>query len=302
MLETCLNPYACEWSVGYLWGWMNWLQRLDVIVLAALQMYTFTIVIHAVYQFRLARRVRETDSAGERKLVAELNAKAGYINGIASSAPYLGLIGACCGVMSAFKGISMERHAALAVMTSIMAAALVTTAAGIIVAVSATCSYNYLCNRLNLIENKAPIQRYPLGKRFSRPPAFACIAAPALAISITLFISVPSRESAKGLDVRVLKIGSLEPEPRPGVEPVLIRLLGTNSGPSSIFVNSRRTTQHELREAVQASLRPDQMVNVAADQNVLWADVASAIDVAEGLEGDVVLLTAPPVRYRGHHR
>jgi biopolymer transport protein ExbD len=99
----------------------------------------------------------------------------------------------------------------------------------------------------------------------------------------------------------VLKIGSLGPERRPGVEPVLIRLLGTNSGPPTIFVNSRRRTQHELREAIQASLKPEQMVNVAADQNVLWADVASAIDVAKGLAGDVVLLTAPPIRYRGHH-
>lgn len=99
----------------------------------------------------------------------------------------------------------------------------------------------------------------------------------------------------------MLKIGSLEPERRLRVEPVLIRLLGTSAGLPTIFVNSRRTPQHELRDALQASLKPERMVNVAADKNVLWADVASAIDVAEGLDGDVVLLTAPPIRYRGHN-
>ena len=300
MPETCLNLYGCEWGVGHLWRWMNWLGRLDVIALALLLMYVLTIVIHAAYRFRVSRRAREIDSASRRKLVAELNVRMGYINGIASTAPYLGLVGACCGVMSALTGIGMERHAALAVMTSIMAAALLTTAAGIIVAVSATCSYNYLCTRLDLIQNEA-IPKFPLGKRFSQPPAFARIAAPALAIPIAVFISVPSPESPKGLDVRVLKIGSLEPERRPGVEPVLIRLLGTSAGLPTIFVNSRRTPLHELRDALQASLKPERMVNVAADKDVQWADVVSAIDVAEGLDEDVVLLTARPIRDRGRN-
>ena len=82
MPETCLNPYGCEWGVGYLWRWMNWLGRLDVIALALLLIYTLTIVIHAAYQFRIARRAGEIDSVSRRKLVAELNVKMGYINGM----------------------------------------------------------------------------------------------------------------------------------------------------------------------------------------------------------------------------
>jgi len=203
---------------------MNWLGRLDVIALALLLIYTLTIVIHAAYQFRIARRAGEIDSVSRRKLVAELNVKMGYINGIASTAPYLGLGGACCGVMSALTGIGMEKHAALAMMTSIMAAALAPTAAGIIVAVPATCSYNYLRTRLDLLENEVPTPRFPLGKRFSDLPAFARIAAPAIAISITAFISFPSPQSPKGLHVRVLKIGSSEPERRPRVEPAWARV------------------------------------------------------------------------------
>jgi biopolymer transport protein ExbD len=301
MVETCSTPYGCEWSFGYLWRWMNWLGRLDVIALGLLLIYTLTIVIHAAYHFRVARRAREIDSASRRKLVAELNVKVACINGIAFTAPYLGLVGACCGVMSALTGIDMEIHAGLARVTSIMAAALVTTAAGIIVAVSATCSYNYLRTRLDLHENEAPIPRFPLEKRFSEPPAFAPIVASALAISITAFISFPSAQSPKGLDVRVLKIGGSEPEHRPRFEPVLIRLVDTSGGLPTMFVNSRRTPLSELRDALQGSLKPERIVNVAADKNVLWADVASAINAAEGLDGEVVLLTSPPIPYRGHN-
>jgi len=103
------------------------------------------------------------------------------------------------------------------------------------------------------------------------------------------------------LDVRVLKVGSSAPELSSRVEPVLIRLLGTGTGLPTIFVNSRRTSLLELRDALQASLKPERIVNVTADKNVLWADVASAIDVAQGLDGDVVLLTAPPIRHRDHN-
>lgn len=48
---------------------------------------------------------------------------------------------------------------------------------------------------------------------------------------------------------------------------------------------------------MRASQKPGRIVNVAADKDVLWADVASAIDVARRLDLNVVLLTAPPISY-----
>jgi biopolymer transport protein ExbD len=304
MLGGCLKSwqtYGCEWSIGYLWRWTNWISRLDVFVLALMLAYTLAVFIRVSYRYRVARQARVIGSASRRKLAVELNIEVGNLKSIASTAPYLGLVGTCFGIMSAFRGIAMQKDAALAMIASEIVAALTTTAAGIIVAVPATCSYNYLRTRLDLLENKVPARRLPLAKRFSELPAFAQIAAPALAVSIAAFMLFPSPNSPKGLHVRLLKVGSSEPEDHLRVEPLLIRLLDTSAGPPSIFVNSRRTMQNELKNAVQASLKPGWIVNIAADKNVSWADVANAIDVAEGLDGDVVLLTARPVRYSGHN-
>jgi hypothetical protein len=82
---------------------------------------------------------------------------------------------------------------------------------------------------------------------------------------------------------------------------VLIRLLEPSEGPPAVFVKSRRTPQDKLKDLLQGSLRPGQIVNIAADKEVRSADVVNAIDVAEGLDGDVVLLTAAPNSYSAHN-
>jgi hypothetical protein len=82
---------------------------------------------------------------------------------------------------------------------------------------------------------------------------------------------------------------------------VLIRLLDTSEGPAAVFVNSRRTPQDKVKDLLQGSRRPRQIVHIAADKEVRWADVVNAIDVAEGLDGHVVLLTAAPNSYSGHN-
>lgn len=293
MAGICLNPYGCEWSIWYFWRLMTWLGHLDVIVLTLLLAYTLFVVIWFSYRCHTTRRVEEIDSASRWKLASELSIRVGNLKSIASAAPYLGLVGTCFGIMSAFRGIGMERHAALAMMSSLIAAALITTAAGIVVAVPATCSYNYLHRCLDSLVKEVPTRRLPLEKLFSEVPAFGQIAAPALAVSIAAFVIFSSLQSAQGLHVRLTKTGNFEPENHGRVEPVLIRL-STSEGRLAVFVNSRRTPQDKVKDLLQASPRRGRMVNIAADKEVRWADVANAIDVAKGLDGDVVLLTAPP--------
>src|ERR1700730_11924848 len=118
MHGVCLNswqPYQCAWSVGYLWRWMNWVVRLDVIVLALMLAGVVAVVTRISYRYLVARRVREIDSASRRKLAAVLSIEVGSLKAIASSAPYLGLAGTCVGIMSSlgFGGIAMEKNAAL---------------------------------------------------------------------------------------------------------------------------------------------------------------------------------------------
>jgi len=206
MQGVCLNSwqaYGCEWSIGYLWGSMDWLVRLDVVALALMLVYIVIVLSVGSYRYHLARRqsrafVRDaatplqggaldevitiaarngqspvammaaagltafisarpqstiseaTDAASrsfhrsQRKIAADLGFEMGALKSIASTAPFLGLAGTCLGILSAFGGVGMEKSAALAMIAARMAAALITTAAGLLVVVPAVWSYNYL--------------------------------------------------------------------------------------------------------------------------------------------------------------
>src|SRR5271165_1366085 len=219
MPGACLNPwqtYECEWGVGYLWRWMNWITRLDVFVLALMLAYVVVVFTRVSYRYHVARRSRDIDTASpaflrtRRKLVADLSAKAGNVKSIAFVAPYLGLAGTC--MLSAFRGFAMQRQAAMAMMTFYIAASLITTAAGLLVAVPATWSYNYLRTRIDLLASEISgnarrnsghsqvARSLLLTPRFSKLP-FAVIAAPVLAIVLVVFLTFTSYRWPRGLEI-----------------------------------------------------------------------------------------------------
>ena len=68
-----------------------------------------------------------------------------------SGAPFLGLLGTVWGVMSAFSGIAMAGHADLASMAPGVSAALVTTVAGLLVAIPSMFGYNWLVHTLRVL-------------------------------------------------------------------------------------------------------------------------------------------------------
>ena len=125
MAGACLNPYGCEWSIVYFWqsddaAWPTGCDRTCQVLLA----YTLAVVIHVSYRCHIARRGPDIDSASRRKLSAELSVEVQNLKSIAFTLPYLGLVGTCFGIMSAFRGVGMEKHAALAMISSLVAAAL----------------------------------------------------------------------------------------------------------------------------------------------------------------------------------
>jgi biopolymer transport protein ExbB/TolQ len=65
-----------------------------------------------------------------------------------SGAPFIGLLGTVWGVMSAFAGIAQSGSATLAAMAPGVAAALITTVAGLLVAIPSMFGYNYLVHNL----------------------------------------------------------------------------------------------------------------------------------------------------------
>src|SRR4051812_25172513 len=68
-----------------------------------------------------------------------------------SGAPFLGLLGTVWGVMSAFGYVAMSGQATLAKMAPGVAAALVTTVAGLLVAIPSMFGYNWLVHNLRVL-------------------------------------------------------------------------------------------------------------------------------------------------------
>jgi biopolymer transport protein ExbB len=67
---------------------------------------------------------------------------------IGATAPFIGLFGTVWGILNAFKQIGATHQAGIDVVGPGIAEALVTTAAGIIVAIEAMAIYNYFMARL----------------------------------------------------------------------------------------------------------------------------------------------------------
>jgi len=68
-----------------------------------------------------------------------------------SGAPFLGLLGTVWGVMSSFSYVAMKGKADLATMAPGVAAALITTVAGLLVAIPSMFAYNWLVHNLRVL-------------------------------------------------------------------------------------------------------------------------------------------------------
>ena len=71
-----------------------------------------------------------------------------------SSAPFIGLLGTVWGIMNAFQGVGATSDASLAVVAPGIAEALVSTAAGLAVAIPAVMAYNYYMHRARRVHGE----------------------------------------------------------------------------------------------------------------------------------------------------
>ncbi|MGA7633609.1 MAG: MotA/TolQ/ExbB proton channel family protein [Terriglobales bacterium] len=283
---------------------MNLLQHLDVFVLALMLAHVVVVVIRVYYSYRLARSAEAIDTASRafqrdpRKLVADLSIKVGALKSIALVAPYLGLLGTCTGIVTGFRGVDIVADSALAaVMASgAVTVALITTAAGLLVAIPATWSYNYLRTRIDLLESEISIdvpvrrsrhfgftQKFPLAALFSRIP-FPVIAAPSLAILVgVVFMEYSSYETPTGLYLDM----------RPGAllcehdEDRLIVLHMTDAG--EVFLNQEQEEWNSLAGRLSEiySMREHRTLYLIADDEVSFQTVADVIDVVESTGSSV---------------
>jgi len=317
MPGDCSNSwqaYGCDWTVGYLWRSSDLFDRLVFVALGLLLAYT--VFVLGRFCFRYTSTRRECSPLGptytqrsKGKLLAHLNRGLGNVRAIASIAPYLGLAGTCDGVTYRLMGMGMAvtRDHLIAIVAAAEAAALITTIAGIVVAISATLSYNLLTRlierfRCELASTTEPIGRFrgfaqtlPLQRRFPSVPPYALIAAPILAILVAVLTLFQPYVVPTGLPVRLLPIGVLDK--RQALKPIVVSVVSESGNGTAVSrVNSKTTSLDDLEKAlVRAKGASKREMYVEADSSFQWGDVARVIDIAEGVgDGYVVLLTTTP--------
>ena len=98
-------------------------------------------------QLEVLRLVLEKEEGEERD---ELAGGLHWLAVIATVSPLLGLLGTVLGVMNSFIGISAAGSANISAVAPGIAEALITTVAGLVVAIPAAMAYNYFTGRLQL--------------------------------------------------------------------------------------------------------------------------------------------------------
>ena len=90
-----------------------------------------------------------------RRIHAALNAALarglGTLKTIGVLAPLVGLLGTCFGILNAFRGVGMQKAAAMAMIASFIAEALLITAMGLFVGIIAVWLHNYLGRRVEVL-------------------------------------------------------------------------------------------------------------------------------------------------------
>ncbi len=113
----------------------------------------------------MARRLnpyQQVIAAVERRLErskanmhADMKRGLGGLGTIASTAPFVGLLGTVLDIMNCFKGYSGTPTRLLAIVSSGISEALITTALGLLVAVPAAWSYNVFASKIETFDKEA---------------------------------------------------------------------------------------------------------------------------------------------------
>jgi biopolymer transport protein TolQ len=92
-------------------------------------------------------RLEHTENALQRALARQIlryESSMVFLASIVSGAPFMGLLGTVWGVMEAFSAISVQQTASIQTLAPGVSAALLTTIAGLVVAIPSVFGYNYL--------------------------------------------------------------------------------------------------------------------------------------------------------------
>ena len=92
----------------------------------------------------------------------------GFLATVGSSATFIGVFGTVCGIMHSFQSIAGSNNTSLAVVAPGIAEALLVTAVGLLAAVPAMISYNFLAGQVNSIGSRLEDFSFELHTLLSR--------------------------------------------------------------------------------------------------------------------------------------
>jgi len=270
----------------------------------------------------------------QRDLNAKFIFRLGTLKSVAYVASFLGLAGACLVILSGLsRGIAMEKHAATVMIASEIAAAFLPTTMGLLAAVVAAFSHNYLRGRIEILQGEMSekaletvvlihqsgshgrqlvvgrrwwerkktgmfrlAESLPLRKPFSGMQPYALLAAPSLGIFLAVLMAFLSFHTSVGLSVRLLKPDERANEQRL-FPAVVIRSSGSGSNrKNALYVTAKETSWEELGVVVKSELGTNShsITYVEAEGDVSWQTVANAIDAVNAIPANVFLVTNTP--------
>lgn len=126
---------------------------------------------HLPLQERVQLGKTSVESALERTISAEMRKLEGrlvYLATISSLAPFIGLFGTVWGVLGAFQALGRDGSAALATLAPGISTALVTTVAGLVVAIPAAAIYNILSGNVSRLSSQMDSFAHELSNVFQK--------------------------------------------------------------------------------------------------------------------------------------
>ncbi len=288
-----------DWSIGHLLRCTFLMERLVLLGLALMLACVVVTFIVVAGQLHSARRAQSTDldhgrfRRKRRFLFAKLNIWIDALKSISVTAPYLGVAGTYLGLLDTYSiGGSGTWRSWMIWWALGEDAALLSTAAGLIVAILAIAIYNYLRSRLEALRSQIPKDSHHRGSHFHTAqssrlgPRFSAIAiAPALALFVVSFANSGSFGPPTGFSVRIAP-ARCEIE---GDRQIVLRVIDDPGRSPRLFINSEQTdwTTLESRLSMIYKLRARRVLYLFADDDVHFREVADAIDIVKNTRADV---------------
>jgi len=271
------------------------MERIVLTLFALMLVHIAVVVIRVSYRCYLAQRIQGIDTSTQefqrsrKRLVAETSLWVGTLKSVAFASPYLGLAGTCLGILDNFSvGYSGSRYFFLRWVASATDSAFLSTAAGLLVAIPAVVTHDYLHIRIEALESEVSkdavlhigthsqfAQKLPLRARFSKIP-FPVIAAPLMIFYVAACMTFGFFPVPRGLRVGIAPDHC---EYTDGERLITLRI--TESG--KIFLNSEQEDGQNLavRLAEIYTARVNRTLYFFAEDSVPVQTVANALEMVE---------------------